>query len=560
MSVDPLKSRAGGSASLLFVIAIALATALAGVFCLPPLDRDEARFAQATAQMLETGDFVTVQFQSEERNKKPAGIHWLQAASVSAFSDVAARDIWAYRLPSVAGAVIAAIFTFFAGARLFGREAGLVAGLLIATAPALAGEATIAKTDAMLLATVAAAQFAFIAILSDAREGRAPTWRWPVFFWVAIGAGLLIKGPIILLVVGLTAAVIAARRRTIAGLSRIKPVTGIIILLLMILPWALAIHAATEGRFFAEALGGDMAAKIGAAKESHGGPPGYYLILLPVLLWPAAAMIPAALARAIARRREESFEFLIAWIAPAWLVFELAATKLPHYTLPLYPAIAILAGGFAVAPDSARNGLAMRAGTLLYAAVGAGFAILIAATPRLLEQDSLSRFAFPAAAAIAGATAAAAILYWRGETARAAFLASMASASLAWIILAGLLPHATLLQVATRIEKAVADAGLHPIRDGAPPAILSGYYEPSAVFLLGTETRMGDGRAAADLIARDGGAAIVESREREAFLAKLGELGLDVAETARIEGLNYSNGKRVVISIYRRIEPSGSGA
>src|SRR5580658_6798026 len=80
---------------------LVLLTALPGLIALPPLDRDESRFAQATAQMLETGDFVNIRYQSAPRDKKPVGIHWLQAASVSALSSVEKRQIWAYRIPSL---------------------------------------------------------------------------------------------------------------------------------------------------------------------------------------------------------------------------------------------------------------------------------------------------------------------------------------------------------------------------------------------------------------------------------------------------------------------------
>jgi 4-amino-4-deoxy-L-arabinose transferase-like glycosyltransferase len=70
---------------------------------MPPLDRDESRFAQATSQMLETGDYVVIKFQDQPRFKKPVGIHWLQALSVKAFSDAEDRRIWAYRIPSCWG-------------------------------------------------------------------------------------------------------------------------------------------------------------------------------------------------------------------------------------------------------------------------------------------------------------------------------------------------------------------------------------------------------------------------------------------------------------------------
>ena len=77
---------------------IAFAAGLPGVFAVPPLDRDESRFAQATAQMLEQEDFVVIRYQDQPRFKKPVGIHWLQAASVATFSDPAAREIWALSL------------------------------------------------------------------------------------------------------------------------------------------------------------------------------------------------------------------------------------------------------------------------------------------------------------------------------------------------------------------------------------------------------------------------------------------------------------------------------
>ena len=110
---------------LLAAAVIALAAGAPGAFLLPTLDRDEARFAQATAQMLETGDYVNIRFQAEPRDKKPVGIHWLQAASVKLTSSVEKREIWAYRLPSLAGAMLAAAACAWGAASFFGARAGL---------------------------------------------------------------------------------------------------------------------------------------------------------------------------------------------------------------------------------------------------------------------------------------------------------------------------------------------------------------------------------------------------------------------------------------------------
>ena len=273
------------------LVAFAAATAVAGLTSLPPLDRDEARFAQATAQMLESGDYIAIRFQDRERNKKPAGIYWLQAASVAAFSEVGAREIWAYRIPSLVGVVLAAMFTCLAGVRLYGARTGLLAGLLLASAPAVAAEGTIAKTDGVLLALVCLAQLGFLHVYGRAQEGGKAGWRWPLLFWTAQGAAALVKGPIAPMISLLTGAGLAARAPRWRWLAPLRPVSGTIILMLIIAPWAVAIWNATEGRFFADAVGGDMLGKVGDAQEGHVGPPGYHAALVWLLFWPAAALI-----------------------------------------------------------------------------------------------------------------------------------------------------------------------------------------------------------------------------------------------------------------------------
>src|SRR5271155_5523194 len=104
-------------------VGLCLALYLPGISAIPPLDRDEARFAQASRQMLETGDFLRIRFQDEARNNNPAGIYWLQAAAVSAFSTAESTAMWPYRVPSLLGGIAAVWLTFAFGAALFGGGA-----------------------------------------------------------------------------------------------------------------------------------------------------------------------------------------------------------------------------------------------------------------------------------------------------------------------------------------------------------------------------------------------------------------------------------------------------
>lgn len=556
MSIERFLANRGAGAALRRVLAVAVIAAVvgfAGVFTLPPLDRDESRFAQASAQMLESNDFLVIRFQDEERNKKPAGAYWLQAASVAAFSTVDAREIWAYRLPSVFGAVLAAIFTYAAIARLFEPASGMIAAVLLATAPVVAAEATIAKTDALLLACVTGAAAALAHLMSAAREGRKTSLLLAGLFWIAVGAGILAKGPIIVLVLAPAIALIAARFPQTQPLRTLRPVLGVFILTLMVGPWAAAINAATEGRFFAQAVGGDMIAKIGAAQESHAGPPGYHLLLAPVLAWPLAALTPAGLAAALAARRDFAAWFLISWLVPGWLIFELTATKLPHYVLPLYPALAGIAAALATKQISAPVTF-WRAGAVIYAGVGLGLAAAIAFIALRFGADSVRIGAAAAAVMLAAATIWASSLFWRRIALKGVVIAAAASAFLAVTILTMVLPQLPEFIVSPRLSKALEDLQLHPLHDGAPPASLAGYSEPSAVFLLGTKTRLGDGAKAADALIDHGGAAIIEARERKAFDARLAERGASAVARAEIDGVNYSKGTRVHLTVFQATE------
>src|SRR5436305_6499501 len=148
-----------------------------GIGSIPALDRDEARFAQATRQMLQTGDLLRIRFQDEARNRKPAGIYWLQAASVASLSTHCSTAIWPYRLPSLIGAGAAVLLTFAFGSALFpaaeaGRRSALDGAVLLAGMLGLAAEAHIAKTDAMLLAAILAWPGAL-------RPAYVPAWYCP---------------------------------------------------------------------------------------------------------------------------------------------------------------------------------------------------------------------------------------------------------------------------------------------------------------------------------------------------------------------------------------------
>src|ERR1700724_3319446 len=100
-----------------FLVLCGLLLFLPGFFNIPPIDRDEARFAQATKQMVETGDFVDIRFQDDVRYKKPVGVYWLQSGAVETAAPPgpprAQARIWLYRVPSLIGAIGAVLLTYW---------------------------------------------------------------------------------------------------------------------------------------------------------------------------------------------------------------------------------------------------------------------------------------------------------------------------------------------------------------------------------------------------------------------------------------------------------------
>src|SRR3954451_19921613 len=231
---------ASNARAIAFLVLCGLLFFLPGFFNIPPVDRDETRFAQATKQMVETGDYVDIRFQDDVRYKKPVGIYWLQSAAVQAATKLGLQRaqvrIWIYRIPSLIGAIGAVLMTYWTALGFVTRRGAVLAALLMCSSVLLGAEARLAKTDAVLLLTVVAAMGAMGRVYLSWQRGEDPAhppWSWPIIFWTALAVGILIKGPRILMFVALTIAALAILDRTAAWLWRLRPVWGLMWLLVM---------------------------------------------------------------------------------------------------------------------------------------------------------------------------------------------------------------------------------------------------------------------------------------------------------------------------------------
>jgi 4-amino-4-deoxy-L-arabinose transferase-like glycosyltransferase len=538
-------------ASFLLIV-FSLIALLPGFFQIPPVDRDEARFAQATKQMLETGQYVDIRFQNEVRYKKPVGIYWLQAAAVKAGEAAgiphALTTIWLYRLPSLFGAIGAVLLTYWTALAFVVRRTALLAALMMASCVLLGVEARLAKTDAMLLFTCVAAMGAMARIyLGNRRQPEAKIgWQLPAILWTALGVGVLLKGPVILLFVGLTALTLSIADRSGRWLWSLRPLVGFAWMIVLVLPWFAAIMAKSGVGFFEKAVGEDMLAKIFNGQESHGAPPGFYFVLFWLTFWPGSVLAGLAAPAVWQARREPGARFLLAWLVPSWLLFEAVMTKLPHYVLPLYPAIAILIAGVLEANRlvTARWLVRGTVGWFVFPVVVA--AAVVVGFVYIAHDPGIIAWPFAMAAAIAGLFAW--WLYAVDGAERALLRGAVASVFIAVTAYAVTFPSLTALFPSAMIAETVSASGC-----AKPQVASTGYYqEPSLVFLLGTDTRFTDAVGAAEFL-RQGPCrfALIDARSERSFVQRANAIGLRYALKQRIDGYNISNGQAVALALFR---------
>jgi 4-amino-4-deoxy-L-arabinose transferase-like glycosyltransferase len=438
--------------------------------------------------------------------------------------------------------------TYWAALALVGRRAAVVAALMMASSFLLGVEARLAKTDAMLLFTCIAAMGALARIyLASQREpGAKIGWSQPAILWTAIAGGVLLKGPVILLFVGLTAIVLSISDRSARWLWSLRPVAGFLWVILLVSPWFVAIVAKSGDRFFVEALGHDMLGKVASGQEAHGAPPGFYFLLFWVTFWPGSVLAGLATPTVWKARRELSTRFLLAWLIPSWLVFEAVMTKLPHYVLPLYPAIAILIAGVLESGGLSKSRWMVRGtvGWFLFPAVIAIATLVIF----IMFGGDLGLIAWPfsALAVISGLFA-----WWLYEVDGAE--RSLLRGMIASILIAITVYAITFPLLPTLFPSAMIADEIHAT-DCKQPRVAStfAYQEPSLVFLLGTDTRFTDGVGAADFL-RSGPChfALIDPRSERSFVQRADSIALRYSLIQRIEGYNISIGKPVSMTVFR---------
>lgn len=552
----------GGLALLVLCVCVLVP----GFFSLPPIDRDESRFAQASRQMGESGDYTVPRVQDRPRLNKPPLIYWLQATAARVFTtDNLKRDaIWMYRVPSALCMIASVLLTWRLGCSMFDARVGWLAAALLAVCPLVVFDAHQARADQLLLTTVVASQYCLWRVLR-LRAGSQSAWwlrnLWCAALWLCVGLGVLAKGPITPMVVVLTIVVFCVLRRDWMLLQRVRPILGIVMVVGMVLPWVLLVSHSVGWDTYWRTIYDETIGRSTQAKEGHFGPPGYHLLLLVVLFFPGSLLTGLAVTGAWKRGAQRVGSwwnwrwagksadlFLLSWTIPAWLVFEVILTKLPHYTMPMYPAIALLTARAALASNKgaveAMKGAWTRAGFFAWGAVGVVVvAVVPAAAAWWLTKSTLGASALPGfGVAGAGLGLAIAATWYATHTRplRAYALAGIALVGTYAVLLQVLLPKNQDMLLSPRVA-AVLNEGTNALRSCAAV----GYQEDSLVFLTRGRIERIDAKDAAEWV-RANPDGILVARDNE----PIGNVTWPALGVFR--GVNYARSKREVVGVYAR--------
>jgi 4-amino-4-deoxy-L-arabinose transferase-like glycosyltransferase len=370
----------------------------AGMWAVPLIDRDEPRFAEASREMIERGDYIIPYFNNHFRFDKPPLAYWAQVASFRVFG----QNDFAARFPSAIAAALVALSIFAWGSRVGGEKVGWWAAVIFTLSLQTFLHAKAAVADMWLVLFVTTALWTGYELLRDCltienvqrSTSNSESLRWWIVFWVSLALGFLAKGPIAWTPL-LTLAAMKFFVRDVELAKRFKFVRGILLMLAIVALWGGPALIQTHGEFFTIGIGRHVVGRSFGAMEGHGGNSlGVYLLLLPFYFvtlfasfFPWSIKLPA-LAGNLWRNRDKIDIYLISGAAVIFLIFSLIKTKLPHYTLPAFPLLSLLLARHLIGQDRfvKRTAIAATTSCLAVALFAASFATRFFPAAQLFQE------------------------------------------------------------------------------------------------------------------------------------------------------------------------------
>ncbi len=385
---------------------------------------DESRYAEIPREMLATGDWVTPRLNGVNYFEKPPLVYWTVAASQRLFG----ANEWAIRAIPALFALGGVLLTYATARRLYGRDAGLAAGVVLATALLYFGLARILLLDMVVSVLMSAALFCFILGVEEPAGARR---RWLFYgLYASMALATLTKGLIGFLVTG---AVMFLWLLVFNQWRRLRPFylpTGALLFLALAAPWHVLAALRNETwvhRYFVF----EHWQRFTSPAAGRGGPWWYFIPIVLVGLFPWCGFLWPALRSALrggwaARQANANAWFFATWAGFIFLFFSLSHSKLPPYILPVFPPLAVLLGAWLTQPaEGPQNEDRLRSGSVIFSVLcGLLGAAMLAAVlkPGLVIRDPLQALALRPYAFVLTtiALAGGGLVFWLGGRRRAA--------------------------------------------------------------------------------------------------------------------------------------------
>jgi 4-amino-4-deoxy-L-arabinose transferase-like glycosyltransferase len=309
-------------------------------------DMDEGVNAEAAREMLESGNWITPYYNYQLRTAKPALLYWLQALSFLTFG----VNEWAARLPAVVCGLGTAGVTYELGRRMFSPSTGLLSGMILASCVEFCLISHAATPDPPLVFFLTLAFYLYWI----GSEGERRWWFVPVA--VCCGLAVLTKGPVGVAMPGLVIVLHLAWTRRLDKLWDRRLFLGALAFVAVAGPWYGLVTLDTRGKWLRTFLANENIQRFSSPSEGHRGGPWYHALGLVVLFAPWSVFLLETVWYTARRMRPtaepvaepgggdtaDKYKFLTVWVLAYLVIFSVAATKLPNYILPLYPAVAML--------------------------------------------------------------------------------------------------------------------------------------------------------------------------------------------------------------------------
>ncbi len=291
---------------------------------------DEGRYAEIPREMVERGDWVVPHLNHVRYFEKPPLFYWAVAASYTIFG----ISEWSFRFPNALSAFLCIVILYCALRRRFPEEAAFISSVVLLSSFGFFAMARVVTLDMFFTLWL------FCALISFAGYYRERKTWFLYLFYVALGLATLTKGPVCVILAGITIIIFLVTERNLAFLRELRLLRGLAIYAIITLPWIIAM-ALREKEFLYFFFIDQHVLRFFTSKHKRSGPMYYFLPVLFAGLLPWSVLIPRSIVNAW---RNSELRFFAIWTFVVFAFFSLSGSKLPPYILPAFPALSILIG------------------------------------------------------------------------------------------------------------------------------------------------------------------------------------------------------------------------